>query len=231
MEVYHNSRQHAAVFAITSREEDFQPCLLTLRNLSALHCSLAKVKRCTQEISWKTRNLSCKFTFFALVIVRFFTHYIIDNIDMNILIYLISPALTWYYYTLHRTRLYFSAQWCPPCRRFTPLLGEAYTAHKQYIQDNNIPKEDIEVIFVSLDSVQTDFDTYRSKMPFYSVPFANLRLLNLKEKLSGRYGVRSIPTLVILNGQDGSVITKNGKGEYATYFKGEYEVPSSCCIS
>mmetsp|Transcript_13468 Transcript_13468/g.20790 ORF Transcript_13468/g.20790 Transcript_13468/m.20790 type:complete len:164 (+) Transcript_13468:139-630(+) len=129
--------------------------------------------------------------------------------------------------------LYFSAQWCPPCRRFTPLLSEAYTAHKQYIQDNNnaATEEDIEVIFVSLDSVQTDFDTYRSKMPFYSVPFANLWLLHIKDKLSSRYGVRSIPTLVILNGQDGSVITKNGKGEYATYFKGEYEVPSSCCIS
>jgi nucleoredoxin len=149
-------------------------------------------------------------------------------------------------------RLYFSAQWCPPCRRFTPLLGEAYSAHKQYISDNNINEQDVEVIFVSLDSgkfshaltvqhfvqpltpgqntVQNDFDAYRSKMPFYSVPFANLWLLNIKE-LSGKYGIRSIPTLVILNGQDGTLITKNGKGEYSNYFKGEYEVPSSCCIS
>ena len=150
---------------------------------------------------------------------RFFTHHL-TNIS--------SPYMI---YTINCIRLYFSAHWCPPCRRFTPLLGEAYNAHKQYIQDNNIPEEDIEVIFISLDSVQTDFDTYRSKMPFYSVPFANLWLLNIKDKLSDRFAIRSIPTLVILNGQDGSVITKNGKGEYATYFKGEYEVPSSCCIS
>ena len=67
-------------------------------------------------------------------------------------------------------------------------------------------------------------------MPFYSVPFANLWLLNIKDKLSNRYGVRSIPTLVILD-QDGRVITKNGKSEYYNFFKGEYDVPSSCCIS
>jgi nucleoredoxin len=134
-------------------------------------------------------------------------------------------------------RLYFSAQWCPPCRRFTPLLGEAYNAHKKYIKinkynhSNKEEEEDIEVIFVSLDSVQSQFDEYRSKMPFYSVPFANLWLLNIKDKLSAKYSIRSIPTLVILNGEDGTVITRNGKGEYMNYFNGEYEVPSSCCIS
>ena len=68
-------------------------------------------------------------------------------------------------------------------------------------------------------------------MPFYSIPFANLWMLNLKDKLSNKYGIRSIPTLVILNGEDGSVVTKNGKGEYGNYFKGDYVVPSSCCIS
>ena len=145
--------------------------------------------------------------------------------------------------------LYFSAQWCPPCRKFTPLLGEAYNAHKAYIKENNNDSNkknnnndtddennndnyyDIEVIFVSLDSIQTQFNEYRSKMPFYSIPFANLWMLNLKDKLSNKYGIRSIPTLVILNGEDGSVITKNGKGEYGNYFKGDYAVPSSCCIS
>ena len=138
--------------------------------------------------------------------------------------------------------LYFSAHWCPPCRKFTPLLGEAYTAHKAYFKetnnsDNNNNDEnddeyyDIEVIFVSLDSIQTQFNEYRSQMPFYSIPFANLWRLNLKDKLSAKYGVRSIPTLVVLNGEDGSVVTKNGKGEYGNYFKGDYTVPSSCCVS
>ncbi|KAK7200039.1 tryparedoxin-like protein [Novymonas esmeraldas] len=39
--------------------------------------------------------------------------------------------------------IYFSAHWCPPCQRFTPLLADFYEAHKD--------TQDFEVLFVSSD--------------------------------------------------------------------------------
>ncbi|GET90400.1 tryparedoxin-like protein [Leishmania tarentolae] len=39
--------------------------------------------------------------------------------------------------------IYFSAHWCPPCQRFTPLLADFYNAHKD--------RYGFEVLFVSSD--------------------------------------------------------------------------------
>ncbi|KAL3794621.1 hypothetical protein ACHAWO_007487 [Cyclotella atomus] len=130
--------------------------------------------------------------------------------------------------------LYFSAHWCPPCRAFTPLLAEAYNAHIKYLNETNTAEGaevkaeqnstgEIEVIFISLDSAVSEYEQYRSTMPWFSVPHAILWRLNIKDE------VRSIPTLVILDGESGEVITRNGKGEYSTYFKGDYQVASSGC--
>jgi nucleoredoxin len=140
-------------------------------------------------------------------------------------------------------RLYFSAHWCPPCRAFTPRLAEAYSAHIKYLDETSkadgaeLTAEqtiedvgEIEVIFVSLDSVLSEYDNYRSSMPWYSVPHSNLWQMNIKDNLTQKYGVRSIPTLVVLNGESGDVVTRNGKGEYAGYFKGDYQAPSSGCV-
>ena len=49
-------------------------------------------------------------------------------------------------------------------------------------------------------------------MPFYSIPFANLWMLNLKDKLSNKYG--------ILAGKSWNIdipILKNGKSFYVNY--------------
>lgn len=90
--------------------------------------------------------------------------------------------------------------------------------------------EEIEVVFISLDSVSSEYENYRSTMPWHSVSHSNLWRLNIKDDLTNKYGVRTIPTLVVLDGETGNLITKNGKGEYSTYFKGQYSVPSSGCI-
>ncbi|KAL7542281.1 hypothetical protein ACHAXR_013208 [Thalassiosira sp. AJA248-18] len=132
--------------------------------------------------------------------------------------------------------LYFSAHWCPPCRQYTPVLAEAYNAHKKYItsgNNNEVEDEDvgeIEVVFVSLDSVQSEYDQYRGTMPWLSVPFSNLHKLRIKDDLSGKYGVRGIPDLIVLDGSSGEVVSRNGRGEYSNYFKGEYQAASSGCI-
>ncbi len=37
--------------------------------------------------------------------------------------------------------VYFSASWCPPCQRFTPMLVEAYTS--------SLKAKNLEIVFVS----------------------------------------------------------------------------------
>mmetsp|Transcript_39099 Transcript_39099/g.81823 ORF Transcript_39099/g.81823 Transcript_39099/m.81823 type:complete len:165 (-) Transcript_39099:297-791(-) len=130
--------------------------------------------------------------------------------------------------------LYFSAHWCPPCRKFTPLLAAAYTAHKKHISDDeNNSEGEIEVIFISSDSVQSEYDNYRGGMPWLSVPFSNLHKLRIKDDLAGKFSVRGIPDLIVLDGSTGKVVNRNGRGEYVNYFKGEYDTGSSmgCAVS
>ncbi|KAL7487517.1 hypothetical protein ACHAW6_013107 [Cyclotella cf. meneghiniana] len=137
---------------------------------------------------------------------------------------------------------YFSAHWCPPCRAFTPRLADAYNAHIKYLEnsskaegpDVNAEQNDeyvgeIEVVFISLDSVLSEYEQYRSTMPWYSVPHSNLWQMNIKDNLSNKYGIRTIPTLIVLDGEGGEVVTRNGKGEYSGFFKGDYKSASTGC--
>jgi nucleoredoxin len=55
--------------------------------------------------------------------------------------------------------IYFSAHWCGPCVRTTPLLVEAYLAQEEI--------KDVQVIFCSLDKTEKDFDGYYASMPWY----------------------------------------------------------------
>jgi thiol-disulfide isomerase/thioredoxin len=91
--------------------------------------------------------------------------------------------------------LYFSAKWCGPCRKFTPKLIEFY---------NKV--ENFEVIFISLDSDETEFNDYFSKMPWKSLPFDN----DKSEKLSEFFSVQGIPSLVLVD-YEGNLLTSQGK--------------------
>lgn len=130
-------------------------------------------------------------------------------------------------------RLYFSAHWCPPCRKFTPLLADAYKSHKEYLLNGENKEDDdgeIEIIFVSSDSVKSQYDEYRNTMPWLTVPFENLHKLRIKDDLSKKYSVRGIPALIVLDGESGNVVTMNGRGQYTSYFKGEYSTGSNGCV-
>jgi nucleoredoxin len=60
--------------------------------------------------------------------------------------------------------LYFSAHWCPPCCRFTPMLAEAYTS--------DLSAKGLEVVFISSDKDQASFDEYFGTMPWLALPFS-----------------------------------------------------------
>merc|ERR1712125_80668 len=96
--------------------------------------------------------------------------------------------------------LYFSAHWCPPCRSFTPMLAKAYSQYKG---------GDVEVVFISSDRDEESFKEYFAEMPWTALPFEERET---KGKLSQKFEVRGIPTLVVLKG-DGSLLKANGRGE------------------
>lgn len=96
--------------------------------------------------------------------------------------------------------IYFSAHWCPPCRRFTPELARVYS-------ELRAAGKKFEIVFASSDSDEDSFNEYFKTMPWKALPFANREA---KEKLSKKYKVSGIPTLVILD-SSGSTITTDGR--------------------
>jgi len=96
--------------------------------------------------------------------------------------------------------LYFSAHWCPPCRGFTPTFAAAYTDH--------LKAKGLEVVFVSSDKDESQFDGYFGEMPWLALPFG---ARDLKAKLSKKFKVSGIPSLVILDGATGETITTDGR--------------------
>jgi nucleoredoxin len=97
--------------------------------------------------------------------------------------------------------LYFSAHWCPPCRGFTPKLAEVYTAIKG-------TGKSLEIVFVSSDRDDVAFDSYHKEMPWLALPFAERAL---KQTLSKRFKVSGIPSLVLVDGATGQVLSKDGR--------------------
>jgi nucleoredoxin len=91
--------------------------------------------------------------------------------------------------------LYFSASWCGPCKRFTPVLADWYLKQRQ----GNIDPSVFEVLFVSADRNQSDFAAYSADMPWKTVDYGDADLLHQ------HYNISSLPTLLLVD-QDGSVL-------------------------
>lgn len=104
--------------------------------------------------------------------------------------------------------LYFSAHWCPPCRGFTPKLAEMYKSGL---------KDKMEIIFLSSDKDEKSFDDYFKEMPWLALPYAKR---TEKELLSDTFGVRGIPSFVVLR-PDGTVVSTDGRSKVMSDPKGE----------
>jgi len=92
---------------------------------------------------------------------------------------------------------YFSAHWCPPCRRFTPILADFYNTWNAGAGD----KKPVEVVFCSFDSDADQYKEYFNTMPWATFAFGDAKIKELSEK----YEVGGIPCLVI--------VSKDGKEE------------------
>ena len=104
--------------------------------------------------------------------------------------------------------LYFSGGWCPPCRSFTPILVEFYK------QINQGTKQVIEIIYCSRDRNEQEFRmSLLEQRLWLSYKFNDEKI----EKLIDEYGIKCVPTLLVLN-HTGKVITKKGRTDVQTEF-------------
>eukprot|EP00759_Apiculatamorpha_spiralis_P007011 PhF_6_TR14171/c0_g1_i2/m.22677/K17609/NXN; nucleoredoxin len=95
--------------------------------------------------------------------------------------------------------LYFSAHWCPPCRAFTPLLANFYRKHAA--------SKNFEIVFVSLDQNEKEFNEYFAEHPWYAVPFSYRGAL---ESIQQKSNIQTIPTLLVYS-PEGQLITNNAR--------------------
>lgn len=116
---------------------------------------------------------------------------------------------------------YFSAHWCGPCRQFTPTLRRWYQRHAAAQQ--------LEVVFVSNDRNEADFNGYFSSMyarppPPYPIQLKSHNSFHrpwsapsrsempmLADALQLAYGlVSAIPTLLVVDAVTMDLLTSGG---------------------
>lgn len=69
------------------------------------------------------------------------------------------------------------------------------------------------IIFVSSDNDESEFNKYFETMPWCSVPYNNDEK---RRDLSAKFEIRGIPSLIVLDGVDASVVDKDGRTTVAS---------------
>lgn len=87
--------------------------------------------------------------------------------------------------------LFFSANWCRPCKAFAPQLVKIYNSLRG-------SGKKLEIVFISFDRDEDGFKEHFKCMPWLAVPFE----VNLHRHLSDIYHVNRIPSCISL-GSDG----------------------------
>ena len=92
---------------------------------------------------------------------------------------------------------------CPPCRKFTPELGDKYN-------DLLSKSKPFDIIFVSSDRDEKSCAEYFSQMPWKCLRY-NER--ETKFLLSELFEVEGIPTLVLIDTETGKVLSTDGRSD------------------
>ncbi|MDQ6913865.1 MAG: redoxin domain-containing protein [Verrucomicrobiota bacterium] len=99
--------------------------------------------------------------------------------------------------------LYFSARWCPSCRKFTPTLVDYY---------NRVAPEhpEFEILFISNDRSEPSMEAYMrdAQMPWPAVRFDKVAEKEAVQKYAGA----GIPCLVVID-SDGRVVSHSYEGK------------------
>ena len=106
-------------------------------------------------------------------------------------------------------RIYFSADWCPPCQVFNPLLKRLHSSMRAHCDKANKNIPHFEMVLVSRCKDARATEQYFSKMPWAAMTHADAagkRGLALRE----RFGIMTIPALVLLDGE-GVVLCQNAQ--------------------
>lgn len=111
------------------------------------------------------------------------------------------------------TILYFSASWCAPCHRFTPILAEIYSEQK----------EELEIIFCAGCTEEERHLDYITTMPWpvfqwagspsaYGFNRAKVREAGHPQGwLAAKYGIQSVPAAVLLDAKTGRLLCADVK--------------------
>lgn len=103
--------------------------------------------------------------------------------------------------------LYFSADWCNPCRQFTPDLVSFY--NKMNAQKGK--KDQFEIVWVSRCRDMESFGQYFTHMNWLALP-PEEAMGQRGQMLSEKYKVKGIPYLVLLD-EVGNVITSDARNK------------------
>lgn len=95
--------------------------------------------------------------------------------------------------------LFFSAEYCPHCRDYKKILAKAYDNLKSL-------GKSFEIVFISHDRNQGDYDKHYSDMDYLALPFSE-RLK--KGKLARRFDVEEIPRLVMIDPKTGQATNRD----------------------
>ncbi|CAF1421562.1 unnamed protein product [Rotaria sordida] len=101
--------------------------------------------------------------------------------------------------------LYFSSHRWPYCQEFTLKLAQVY--RNVYNEIN----EKFEIIFISRDKCQTEFNESFKEMPWKAIPFQDGKRL---ETLYKNFKICGSPSLIILS-SSGEIITSEGSLEFS----------------
>jgi nucleoredoxin len=101
------------------------------------------------------------------------------------------------------TALYFSAQWCPPCRMFTPKLVDWYKKFKA-------EHPDFELVFVSGDRDEASMSKY---IKDDGMPWPVVAYDKRQNELFQKYASQGIPYLVLVD-KEGKALTDKPGNEW-----------------
>ena len=108
--------------------------------------------------------------------------------------------------------VYFSASWCPPCRRFTPILKSFYNKSER-------KKHKIEVVMIGLDKTEHEFRKYFKDMSWMAVPYT--RTENKQKDIMKIFGFKTIPNIAIIKSDTGKLTSLSGRTQIEQFENGK----------